>query len=96
MCSLVRNWKEFLSQFWFVELKKFCAFYIIFFQGNKVDKSDAASEPDLRYALQLDNSLTGKATPRQEGVRPVELFMCSVVKKYGYTDAFKWLAKRIP
>ena len=57
----------------------------------------AASEDDLRYALGLFETY-GKDTGRRpdEGdnkIRPIELFMCSVIRKMGYADGFRWLAQ---
>jgi GTP-binding protein SAR1 len=30
-----------------------------------------------------------------DGVRPLEVYMCSVVKKAGYADGFKWLSNHL-
>uniref|UniRef100_A0A0G4GQL6 Small GTP-binding protein sar1 n=1 Tax=Chromera velia CCMP2878 TaxID=1169474 RepID=A0A0G4GQL6_9ALVE len=61
--------------------------------GNKIDVPTAASEEELRQALGLYNHMTYGRDRRSDGVRPVELFMCSVVKRMGYADAFKWLSQ---
>lgn len=73
----------------------------------------AASEQELRINLNLVDTFgkdVGMCAMRNEqnfdnpsGVRPVELFMCSVVKQIGYTDgdcgkessclAFNWISK---
>lgn len=61
--------------------------------GNKIDKPTAASEQDLRKALNLPTYLTfGKDMSQNNKQRPVELFMCSVTKRMGYKDGFKWLS----
>lgn len=52
--------------------------------GNKIDIPTAASEDELRNSLGIQAFL-GKD-------RPLEVFMCSVVKKMGYAAAFNWLA----
>lgn len=64
--------------------------------GNKVDLGTAPSEEDLRYQLGLYETY-GKDTKgeRAPSIRPVELYMCSVVKKMGYGDGFKWLSQFI-
>ena len=58
--------------------------------GNKIDIGVAASEDDLRYQLGLTQTY-GKE-PRQDRddrTRPIELYMCSVLKKIGYADGFQ-------
>jgi len=62
--------------------------------GNKIDIPVAASEDELRNALGLFSHMTyGRdAKKGQPGVRPIELFMCSVVKRMGYAEGFQWLS----
>eukprot|EP01039_Chlorochromonas_danica_P004853 gene4853-5321_t len=62
--------------------------------GNKIDLGTAPSEEDLRYQLGLYETY-GKETKadKSSNIRPIELYMCSVVKKMGYGDGFKWLAQ---
>jgi len=63
--------------------------------GNKIDIAKAASEEELRYALGLYETYgkENKGGDRDSGVRPTELYMCSVVRRMGYADGFKWLAQ---
>jgi len=65
--------------------------------GNKIDIPVAASEDELRHALGLPHHATcGKdvsAASVKGQSRPVEVFMCSVVKRMGYAEAFQWLSK---
>ena len=64
--------------------------------GNKIDIMGCASEDELRWALGLPHSqTTGKGTAAIEG-RPLEVFMCSVVRKMGYVDGFQWLSAPLP
>ena len=66
--------------------------FVVF--GNKIDKKDAFKEEELRQILELEFHATyGKdAAQKNQGVRPIEVFMCSVMKRVGYEDGFNWLS----
>ena len=62
--------------------------------GNKIDLPTAASEEELKYALGLvDTYGKDKGPDANNSVRPIELYMCSVLRKMGYADGFKWLSQ---
>jgi len=64
--------------------------------GNKIDIPTAASEDELRNAIGLHSHMTYGREVRNKndtGVRPVELFMVSVVKRMGYAEGFQWLSQ---
>eukprot|EP00118_Oscarella_pearsei_P025014 m.307319 g.307319 ORF g.307319 m.307319 type:complete len:193 (+) comp42143_c0_seq1:83-661(+) len=63
--------------------------------GNKIDKAGAASEDDLKAAFGLHGQTTGKGKVARSELhgRPVEMFMCSVLKRQGYGEGFRWLSQ---
>ncbi|XP_077289133.1 secretion-associated Ras-related 1 [Arctopsyche grandis] len=65
--------------------------------GNKIDKVGAASEDELRQFFALYQQTTGKSKVSRSELagRPLELFMCSVLKRQGYGEGFRWLAQYI-
>lgn len=83
-----------------------CANAPILVLGNKVDAPGAVSRPQLRDALGLGLHLAAADAPADEKAaderapggngRPVELFMCSVVRRWGYDQAFAWLSRNLP
>ncbi|KAL6475490.1 hypothetical protein MHYP_G00165300 [Metynnis hypsauchen] len=65
--------------------------------GNKIDRPEAVSEGRLREVFALDGQTTGKGNMslKELNVRPLEVFMCSVLKKQGYGEGFRWLSQYI-
>lgn len=52
--------------------------------GNKIDAPGAVSEEELREAMGLTQ--TYGPSPNGSGVRPIEVFMCSVARRLGYKE----------
>ena len=57
--------------------------------GNKIDMAGAVSMDELKAALHYDE-LYAKAA------RPMEVFMTSVTKKVGYSEALEWISTKLP
>ncbi|XP_056626837.1 GTP-binding protein SAR1b isoform X2 [Triplophysa dalaica] len=65
--------------------------------GNKIDRPEAVSDMRLREVFCLEGHTTGKGnvSSKDMNVRPLEVFMCSVLKKQGYGEGFRWLSQYI-
>ena len=64
--------------------------------GNKIDLPRAASEEEIMKIFDLKEKTTGKGTlswRQKTPKRPVEVFMCSILKQQGYGKAFRWLGQ---
>lgn len=57
--------------------------------GNKIDMESAVSMEKLEQLFEIENIKTN------QGQSNVQLFMCSVTKGVGYSDALTWLTKQI-
>ncbi|KAG2206748.1 small COPII coat GTPase [Mucor mucedo] len=62
--------------------------------GNKIDAPGAVSEETLRQELGLLQT-TGKGKVPLADIRPIEVFMCSVVMRQGYGDGFRWISQYV-
>ena len=63
--------------------------------GNKIDVPGSVSEDQLRHILGLYGNTTGKQEVARQEMhgRPIELFMCSILKGQGYGDGFRWISQ---
>lgn len=63
--------------------------------GNKIDKPSALSEEQLKYYLGVQQNCTGKGNVSRTDLanRPLEVFMCSVLRRQGYGEGFRWLSQ---
>ncbi|KAJ1348995.1 hypothetical protein KIN20_004413, partial [Parelaphostrongylus tenuis] len=63
--------------------------------GNKIDKSTALSEEQLKWHLGIQHMCTGKGEVSRNDLssRPMEVFMCSVLRRQGYGEGFRWLSQ---
>ena len=63
--------------------------------GNKIDVPGAASEDEILEAFSLYGQTTGKGkVSRSElSARPLELFMCSILKRQGYGEGLNWISQ---
>lgn len=62
--------------------------------GNKIDAPGAVSEEELRQAIGLYQT-TGKGKVPLKDIRPIEIFMCSVVMRQGYGEGFRWISQYV-
>ncbi|KAI3945027.1 hypothetical protein MKW92_025872 [Papaver armeniacum] len=65
--------------------------------GNKIDKYTAVSEENLQHEFGLTNSTTGKGIVNlaNSNIRPLEVFMCSIVRQSGYGEGLQWISQYI-
>ncbi|CCH45672.1 hypothetical protein BN7_5257 [Wickerhamomyces ciferrii] len=63
--------------------------------GNKIDSQKAVSENEVRQALGLYQTTGRGNVTLGERIRPIEIFMCSVVLRQGYAEGFRWLSQYI-
>uniref|UniRef100_A0A0M3IC57 small monomeric GTPase n=1 Tax=Ascaris lumbricoides TaxID=6252 RepID=A0A0M3IC57_ASCLU len=63
--------------------------------GNKIDKPNALGEEQLKWHLGISNITTGKGQISRSDLssRPLEVFMCSVLRRQGYGEGFRWLSQ---
>ena len=63
--------------------------------GNKVDRKEALKEEEFREVMDLPFHLTKGKDPNNHNPSAkgnIEVFMCSVKGRAGYSDGFTWLS----
>lgn len=63
--------------------------------GNKIDKEGAISEQNLIDVMGLRGMTTGKNNTTVQNIRPLEVFMCTILNQMGYREGFQWLGSFI-
>jgi len=58
--------------------------------GNKIDDKGSVSKAQLKASLGIET--TGEDNFNVGDRQPIEIHMCSVVKRFGYDTGFKWLS----
>ncbi len=62
--------------------------------ANKIDAPGAMGEAEVLYGLGVyhmrNGGVTGQSSAQPQP--PLEVFMCSLLKKQGYGEAFRWIA----
>ncbi|PRT54141.1 Small COPII coat GTPase sar1 [Wickerhamiella sorbophila] len=63
--------------------------------GNKIDAPTAVGEDHLRQALGIFQTTGKERTTVDQGVRPFEVFMCSIKMRQGYGEGIRWLSNYV-
>lgn len=63
--------------------------------GNKIDCPGAAAEEEIKQLFGLHQMCTGKGKIARSEIpgRPIEIFMCTILHRQGYGEAFRWLSQ---
>lgn len=78
-----------------MDSKQFADFPILIL-ANKIDLPSAVPVEKVCEALHIQDKLTGKEGAKlPAGMRPLEVFPCSVINKEGYGPGFEWLSKYV-
>lgn len=60
--------------------------------GNKIDMKEAVSEEELKSLFGISGNQF-EQNLKEADSRPMQIFMCSVAKKMGYAEGFRWLSQ---